>query len=60
MSTLGLVLVVVLVLILLGGVGPVFYQGTPWQSGYGFGNGGIGLLGVILIIIVILALTGHI
>jgi hypothetical protein len=59
MSTLGLVLVVVLILILVGGVGPHFYTAAPWQPGYGFGNGGIGVVGIILIIIVVAALTGH-
>ena len=59
MSTLGLVLVVILVIVLLGGVGPHFYQGAPWQPGYGFGTGGIGIVGIILIIILIAALTGH-
>ena len=59
MSTLGLVLVVILVLALLGGVGPIFYQGAPYSSGYGFGNGGIGVIGVILVIVLILALTGR-
>lgn len=60
MSPLGLVLLVLVILILLGGVGPVFYQGAPWRAGYGFGNGGIGVIGVILIIVVVLLLAGYI
>ena len=59
MSTIGLILVIILIVILLGGVGPHFYSGAPWQPGYGFGNGGIGVVGVILIIVIILLLTGR-
>ena len=59
MSTLGVVIVVILVLILLGGVGPAFYSGAPWRTGYGGGYGGIGVIGVILIIFLIVALSGH-
>jgi hypothetical protein len=57
MSPLGLILVVILVAVLLGGVGPHFYQGAPWRPGYGFGNPGIGIVGVILIIVLVLWLT---
>jgi hypothetical protein len=60
MSTLGLILIIVLVVILLGGVGPHFYSGAPWQPGYGWGNGGIGIVGILLIIVVVLALSGYI
>jgi hypothetical protein len=59
MSTLGIVLIVILVLVLLGGVGPHFYAGAPWRPGYGFGNGGISLVGILLIIVIILLLTGR-
>jgi hypothetical protein len=59
MSTLGVVLVVVLILVLLGGVGPHYYTGAPWQPGYGLGWGGNGLLAVVLIIVIILLLTGR-
>ena len=59
MSPLGLILVVILVIILLGGIGPHFYQGAPWGPGYGFGTGGIGVVGIILIIVLILWLTGR-
>lgn len=60
MSPLGLILVVILVIVLLGGVGPYFHEGTPWRPGYGFGTGGIGVVGIILIIVLILILTGRI
>jgi hypothetical protein len=60
MSPLGIVLIVILALVLLGGVGPHVYPGTPWRPGYGFGWGGNGVLTVILIIILILWLTGRI
>jgi hypothetical protein len=59
-SPLGIVLVVILVLVLLGGIGPRFYQGAPWQPGYGFGNGGMGILGVILVVVLILWLLGYV
>jgi hypothetical protein len=58
-SPLGIVLIIFLVIILLGGGLPHFYHSAPWGPGYGWGNGGIGLLGVVLIIVVILALTGY-
>jgi Protein of unknown function (DUF3309) len=60
MSTLGLILLVILVIILLGGVGPHFYQGTPWRAGYGWGNNGIGIIGIILIIVVVMIFLGYI
>lgn len=59
MSTLGLILLILLILILLGGVGPHFYNGMPWQPGYGFGVRSNGLIVVILVIIVILVFTGR-
>jgi hypothetical protein len=59
MSTLGIVLVVILILVLLGGVGPHFYTSAPWQPGYGFGNGGVGIIGVILIVVILLVLMGR-
>lgn len=46
----GTILVVILVLILLGGVGPW----SPGGYGYGYGHGGIGgLLGLVLVVILI-------
>ena len=59
MSTLGLVLVILLVLILLGGVGGP-YVGAPWRYGYGFSHGGVGVIGLVLIILLILLLLGRI
>ncbi len=59
MSPLGIILLVILVIVLLGGVGPVFYQGAPWRPGYGYGTGGIGVIGVLLIIAVVLLLLGY-
>jgi hypothetical protein len=60
MSPLGLILIVILVIVLLGGIGPHFYTGAPWRPGYGYGNGGIGVVGIILIVILILWATGRI
>ena len=54
------ILVIILILaILLGGVGPSFYSGAPWQYGYEGGHGGIGIVGVIVIILVVLLLMGR-
>jgi hypothetical protein len=58
MSTLGLVLVILLVVILLGGLGGP-YVGAPWPAHYGVGYGGMSVVGIILIVVVILALTGR-
>jgi hypothetical protein len=52
MSTIGIILVVLLVLLLVGVV-PTW----PHSSGYGYGPSGI--LAVILIVVVILLLTGR-
>ena len=60
MSLLGIVLVVILILILLGGIGPAIYPGASWPYGYGLGHGGVGLIGVILVILLILALLGRV
>jgi hypothetical protein len=58
MSTIGIVLVVILILVLLGGIGgPYVHTGIP--LGYGGGIGGISVVGVILIIVLILALNGR-
>jgi hypothetical protein len=60
MSPLGLILLIILILVLFGGFAPHFYQGAPWQPGYGFGNTGIGIVGILLIILVVLLLSGYI
>jgi hypothetical protein len=59
-SPLGIVIIVILVLILLGGVGPHYYTAAPWRPGYGGGWGVNGIIGVVLIIVLILILLGHI
>ena len=59
MSPLGLILVVILILVLLGGIGPHFYTGAPWRTGYGYSWGGNGVIVVILIIVVILWASGR-
>lgn len=51
MSTLGIVLIVILVLLLLGAF-------PTWGHSRNWGYGPSGLLGVLLIIVIILALTG--
>jgi hypothetical protein len=58
-SPLGLVVVIVLILVLLGAAGPHFYHSAPWGPGYGFGNGGISLLGILLVVVLIFALSGY-
>jgi Protein of unknown function (DUF3309) len=59
-SPLGIILVVILLFVLLGGFVPHVYTGAPWQPGYGFGNRGIGVVGVILIVVLILWLMGYV
>jgi hypothetical protein len=51
MSTLGVILLVVLVLLLLGAI-----PAWPYSRGWGYGPSGI--LGFLLILVVVLALTG--
>ena len=51
--SIGTILIIIVVLILLGGVGGP-YVNSGWQPGYGmgwYGNGGIGLVLVILLIL---------
>jgi hypothetical protein len=52
--SIGLILVVLLVIFLLGG-----FSGRLGGYGYGFGNGGISVLGVLLIVVVVMLLTGR-
>lgn len=51
MSTLGLVLLIVLILLLLGSV-----PAWPYSRGWGYGPSGI--LGILLVIVIVLALSG--
>lgn len=51
MSTLGIILIVILVLLLLGAL-------PSWGHSRSWGYGPSGLLGVLLIIVIVLALTG--
>ncbi|MCW5714127.1 MAG: DUF3309 domain-containing protein [Bauldia sp.] len=51
MSTLGIILIVILVLLLLGAF-------PSWGYSRGWGYGPSGLIGILLIIVIILALTG--
>jgi hypothetical protein len=60
MSPLGIVLLIVLILILFGGIGPTFYQGAPWRPYYGVHPGGFGIVWIILLILVVLVLVGRI
>jgi len=55
----GLILVILLILILLGGVGGPLL-GAPWPHAYGFGNGGVSVIGLVLVILVVLLLLGRI
>jgi hypothetical protein len=59
MSPLALVLVIILIVVLLGGVGPMFYQGAPWRPGYGFGGSVNGLIVLILLVVIILWAMGR-
>jgi hypothetical protein len=51
MSTLGIILLVVLVLLLLGAL-------PSWGYSRDWGYGPVGLIGLLLIIVIVLALTG--
>lgn len=51
MSTLGIVLLVVLVLLLFGAA-------PAWPHSRGWGYGPVGILGLLLIVVIILALVG--
>jgi len=53
---LGLILVIAIVVILFGGLGPW----SPRGYGYGFGHRGVAVLSVILAIVVVLLLMGKI
>lgn len=58
-SPLGIIVLIILVIILFGGVaGPRF--NPSWQYGYGYGTGGLGVIGVILVIFLILWLVGYV
>ena len=59
MSPLGLILLIILIVVLLGGIGPHFYSGAPWRPGYGWGTPGIGIVGILLIILIVLLLSGR-
>ena len=54
----GLILIVILIIILIGGVGGP-YVGAPWQYGFGYNHGGIGVIGLLLIILLVLWATGY-
>jgi len=53
MSTLGIVLLIILILLLIGAV-------PSWGYSRGWGYGPSGIIGVILIIVIILLLMGRI
>jgi hypothetical protein len=59
MSPLGVVLIIVLIIVLFGGIGPTFYSGAPWRYGFGYGHGGVGVVTIILIVVLFCALTGR-
>lgn len=52
--SLGTILVIVLIIALLGG-----FSGRIGGPGYGFGNRGNGLIGLVLIIVIVLLLAGR-
>ena len=53
--SIGLILVILLIIYLLGG-----FSGRFGGYGYGMGNTGIGVGGILLIIVVVLLLSGRI
>jgi Na+/melibiose symporter-like transporter len=54
-SSLGLILLIILVVFLLGG-----FSGRFGGYGYGYGHGGVGVIGIILIVVLVLMLLGRI
>jgi Na+/melibiose symporter-like transporter len=52
--SLGTILIVVLIIFLLGG-----FSGRFGDYGYGFGHGGISVIGVLLIVLVALVVMGR-
>lgn len=58
--TLSLIVLIVLLVVLLGGAGPVVApQRTPWTYGYGFGHPGMSALGVVVITLLAMVLLGR-
>lgn len=53
MSTLGLVLIVILILVLVGAL-------PRWGYSSGWGYGPTGIVGVVLVVLVVLALMGRV
>lgn len=54
--SLGTILLIILVIALLGGIGPW----APMGYGYGYGHGGFGVIGVLVVILLIPVLAGRI
>jgi hypothetical protein len=53
--SLGTILLVILVIALLGG-----FTGVVGGYGYGFGHGGVGVLGAVLLVVLVLVILGRI
>ena len=51
----GFILLIVLMALLIGGIGPW----APAGYGYGFGSGGISALGVVMIVLILMLLLGR-
>ena len=60
MSSLGFVLLVIVILILLGSIGGPYIGGAGWSPGYGFGYPVTGGIGIVLLILIILVVIGRI
>lgn len=56
--SIGAILLIILVIFLLGGFGGPSI-GAPWAYGYGAGNWGVGIPGIIIVILLILLVTGR-
>jgi hypothetical protein len=54
MSVLGIILLIVILAVIFGGIGPW----APRGYGYGYGGYGIGLPGILLVILIILLVFG--
>lgn len=54
MSTTGIIILAVVLLVLFGGFGRV-----GGNYGYGYGNGGIGVVGLLFLFLLFMVLTGR-
>lgn len=57
--SLPLVILLLLIVVLVGGIGPVVYRRSPWPYAYGLGHSGISAMGVVLVVLLLMLLLGR-